>query len=108
MRRREFLKYSAGVVVVAAAGGATRLAAAQEPPVTVVDEFDYLGRHVKIVETAGGVLVVFVDGRVLAPEVLARLRNGKVVSALLPFQPQPSPRALLRELLNNDGRLFIL
>lgn len=108
MRRRDFLKYSASVAAVAAAGGATRIAAAQEPPITVLEEFDHLGHHVKIVETPGGVLQASVDGRVLAPGVLARLKNGKVISALLPFQPQPTPGAMVRSLLSHDGQLFIL
>jgi hypothetical protein len=109
MRRREFLKYGAGFIALSAGGAATQLAGAQVPPaLDVIDEFDYRGRHVVIAQDAAGVLLVFVNGRQLARGALARLANGKLISGLLPFQPQPTPRALVRSLLDNDGQLFIL
>ena len=108
MRRREFLKYGSGLVILAAAGGATRLAGAQVPPLEVVEEFTYRGRNVQIVKTPADVLLVFVDGRELAAGALIPIRGNRFVSTLLPFQPQPTPGALVRSLLDNDGRLFIL
>jgi hypothetical protein len=108
VRRRDFLKYSAGLVALSAAGGVTRLATAQPPPLDVIETFDYRGRHVVIVRLDSDRIGIVLDGRTLSPGALLRVGDGRFSSALLPFQAQPSRRSLASSLIDNDGRLFIL
>ncbi|RPI25351.1 MAG: hypothetical protein EHM57_01635 [Actinobacteria bacterium] len=126
MKRRDFLKYTAGAVggisVAVAADamglGAAALAApsasgdaahdhgAAGSPAVVVDDFASRGRRVQIVRR-GEETRMRIDGRELSHHHF--MKDGSVYrSHLLPFREDRRARDLAAALVEDDGVLFVL
>lgn len=115
MNRRSFLKVAAigavgaaGAAVFGVQGTEKSGAASVNPNLAqgILDNFSYKGRSVQIMN-AGGQQMLHLNGVAMPSHVFSKTDAG-YASHLLPFENFANSRDLVKKLVDNDGKLFIL
>lgn len=140
MKRRDFLRTTSILTAVGAASSTFRRSAkavegqvvadgtpaaahthahrhATAGPATVLDEFDYRGRRVKLLYRGGRARFfrrraaecesLSIDGHEKSPHLFTRV-GEHYASHMLPYETYRKPRNLVKRLIDEDGVFFIL
>ena len=91
--------------------------AANAEPATVLDDFSYRGRRVKVLHRGSRTRVfrkrsaeretLSIDGHEKSPHIFTRV-GEHYASHMLPYETYRNPRDLVKRLVDEDGRFFIL
>jgi hypothetical protein len=86
-------------------------------PATVLDDFSYRGRRVRVLHRGGRARLfrkraaecetVSIDGHERSPHIFTRV-GEHYASHMLPYETYRNPRDLAKRLIDEDGRFFIL